>query len=195
MTNSEYLGLDSPSKPVPTRPIKSSLGSNQPHFDSQKGRDAPASHVEANRKVKSRTSSFTVKDMNPTQPKRGLWSDVAYNVRPSSVEEPASVLPRRVQSVPGEWEPTPPRGMDPSHLKEALLRYGARRSADTTMQAMIEGGEEMAYDDLDSIEMSFPPGTLVETRKWVYFPKNQYAQLLAITQLKERSFDYRYCFG
>jgi len=159
------------SKDVSTRHIESPAKKrSQPHFDSQKGGHKPASHVEAKHEIPSRTPSFAENDRDSTRPNRkrnkvGLVHK-PKRVRPPRVKEPTSLPP--LQRAPGEWQPTPPRGMDPSPLRNALQKNGARLSMDSTMQAMVDSGEDldtMAYDELDSIEMSFPPGTLVETRK------------------------------
>jgi hypothetical protein len=178
--NSGKLPSESPSKDVSTRHIESPVGSkkrSQPHFDSQKGGHEPASHVKANHKTPSRTPSFAENDRDSTRPnhnnRKGNKVGVVHKpkrVRPPRVKEPTLLPPlqRAPGGAPGEWQPTPPRGMDPLPLQEALQKNGARHSADTTMQAMVDSGEDldtMAYDELDSIEMSFPPGTLVETRK------------------------------
>jgi len=151
------------SKDVSTRHTKSPAGSrkrSQPHLDSQKGGHRPASHVvEANHEIPSRTPSFAENDRDSTRPSRNR-NKVGLVHKPKRVRPP--------KRAPGEWQPTPPRGMDPSLLQNTLQKNGARRSMDTTMQAMVDSGEDldaMAYDELDSIEMSFPPGTLVETRK------------------------------
>ncbi len=167
-TNSGNLPSELPSKGVSTRHIESPVGGGH--------RDEAASHVEANHEIPPRTPSFAENDRDSTRPNhnnRMSWKGNKVGVvhkpkrvRPPRVKEPTSLPP--LQRAPGEWQPTPPRGMDPFPLQEALQKTGGRRSADTTMQAMVDSGEDMdtvAYDELESIEMSFPPGTLVETRK------------------------------
>jgi len=69
----------------------------------------------------------------------------------------------REKHLPGEWEPTPPKGVDFSPLKRLLLKD--RQSSDQSLQAITESTSMTISDDVDWVEMSFSPGTLVETRK------------------------------
>jgi hypothetical protein len=87
-------------------------------------------------------------------------------------ERPEGVLhPLLCQDIklPGEWQPTPPKGPDFTPLKRLLLQN--RTSADPAIQAMAESKEDIlttVAGDSDWVEMSFAPGTFVETRRQVF---------------------------
>ncbi|KAF9525626.1 hypothetical protein CPB83DRAFT_818144 [Crepidotus variabilis] len=67
--------------------------------------------------------------------------------------------------VPGEWIPTPPKGVNPFPLKADLKRYEARLNADNFHSAMASSSTLATEEDLEDIEMSYLPGTLIENRK------------------------------
>jgi hypothetical protein len=96
-------------------------------------------------------------------PRRTRHPEVNLEADSKSVSHP---LLLQDEQLPGEWPPTPAKGVDPMPLKRLLLRD--RPSADQALQALTESQEDhitTVSGDLDWIEMSFAPGTFVEVRR------------------------------
>jgi len=103
---------------------------------------------------------------HPVWKKASVW--VPRNPRrpkeqPEDESAPLHPLLLRDKQLPGEWEPTPPKGVDFSRLKRLLLKE--RPSSDQSLQAITESTNMTISDDVDWIEMSFSPGTLIEVRR------------------------------
>ena len=102
-------------------------------------------------------------------------------------EEPRSTHPLLLADhhQAGEWTPSPAKGVDLLPYKRLLLN---RPSADPVLN-MTDSIEEVTSisDDIDWIEMSFAPGTFVETRKYAVCILNSFQGFLTSTSwIQER---------
>ena len=72
------------------------------------------------------------------------------------------------EPVAGEWQATPPRGLDPEPFRDALLqKNGIWTSGRSTLEDMSKSTEETSEvsEESEFVEMVFLPGTLVDIRR------------------------------
>lgn len=170
-----------PSKPTTSKKLRSRRRSNS--TDKKKVDVSPSDKSRKNRAPSKKPSiSAEVlpkgkKAPRPESPFRShsVWKEASVWVprsprRPEQQSEepisPSHPLLLKDKQLSGEWEPTPPKGHDTAHLKQLLLRNTP--SANQALQVMAESEEDSITSvsgDEDLVEMSFSPGTFVETRK------------------------------
>lgn len=134
-------------------------------FDRSRKNLSPSTKPSENAKKRSSPPKLTFK------PKK---TNVSVPHSPTYPKKKPVVHPRLMHPLllehnhrAGEWTPSPAKGVNPLPLKRLLLKN--RPSADPALNAMTtESMEEVTSisGDTDWIEMSFVPGTFVETRKY-----------------------------